>query len=117
MDDQRIDELKNPPNRVPMVLAGRCANGAEGGRGKRVHSVPAGAVAGKALCNAKPGRLSAGWSKPWPEDREVDCPRCLDWLRQIERATMDERSVPHPELDPEGAVVEPPGDDRWPNSE
>jgi hypothetical protein len=51
-------------------LAGRCANGAERDGGSKYHAV-AGYVA---LCGAKPGRRSAGWSL-YPGDM-VTCPRC-----------------------------------------
>lgn len=59
-------------------LAGRCANGAERDGGARYHAVPA---SGAALCGAKPGRRSAGWS-PY-EGPAVSCPRCL--ARQARR--------------------------------
>ena len=54
-------------------LAGRCASGAEGGRGRLFHAVPR--YSGTALCGATYGRRSAGWSQ-WPGDA-VTCPRCL----------------------------------------
>jgi hypothetical protein len=68
--------------RMPWILrlAGRCADGAERGKGIKTHVVlaapginpPAG---GAALCGAKPGRLSAGWVEV--DGPEVPtCPRC-----------------------------------------
>lgn len=57
---------------------GRCANGAERGKGSVYHAVEAGRW--HALCGSKPGRLSAGWqSEPEPLER-VSCPRCLKKL-------------------------------------
>jgi hypothetical protein len=58
---------------VGRKLTGRCANGAERDRGKLAHATAASGF-GKALCGAKPGRLSAGWSE---QTYEVTCPRCL----------------------------------------
>jgi len=54
-------------------LTGRCATGEERGRGVLYHAVlPNGRAA---LCRAKPGIRSAGWSSHHGE--EVTCPRCL----------------------------------------
>ena len=64
---------------VAAMLTGRCANGAERDRGRLVHLLPEPGHWGKALCGAKPGRLSgAGWDMG--EDRElgeITCKRCL----------------------------------------
>lgn len=57
---------------VPMMLTGRCANGAQRDRGSRAHL--ASGQTGPALCGQGDGRLSGGWVKV---DREVDCPRCV----------------------------------------
>lgn len=57
-------------------LVGRCADGAQRGGGTRTHLVPMGTAFGRALCGAKPGRLSSGWSAvDGPET--PTCPRCL----------------------------------------
>jgi len=57
---------------------GRCANGAERGKGYIYHAIKGGAWT--AMCGAKPGRQSAGWqSEPEPVER-VNCPRCLKKL-------------------------------------
>ena len=60
-----------------MVLAGRCANGSELDSGMRWHAVADGYAA---LCGAKPGRRSAGWSSWYVKGQEVTCPRCLKKL-------------------------------------
>lgn len=53
---------------------GRCANGAERGKGFIYHAVESGRWS--ALCGTEPGRLSAGWqNEPEPVER-VNCPRC-----------------------------------------
>jgi hypothetical protein len=54
-----------------LKLAGRCADGFERGKGSRYHAVN-GYVA---LCGAKPGRRSAGWSSH--AGVAVTCPKCL----------------------------------------
>lgn len=54
-------------------LAGRCANGAERDGGTIWHAVPA--TSYSALCGAKPGRRSAGWSMRLGD--VVTCERCL----------------------------------------
>lgn len=57
---------------------GRCANGAERDGGYVRHAIEDGSWV--ALCKAKPGRGSAGWShEAEPADR-VNCPRCLKLL-------------------------------------
>jgi len=64
-------------------LAGRCSNGFERDGGARFHAVPADdrGVAYVALCGAKPGRRSAGWSS-YPGEA-VTCPRCLRKLEGV----------------------------------
>lgn len=53
---------------------GRCANGAERGKGVVYHAVNG---VWAALCGTQPGRQSAGrQSEPEPIDK-VNCPRCL----------------------------------------
>lgn len=54
-------------------LTGRCANGAERDSGRLYHAVPDDGYI--ALCGAKPGRRSAGWSSHL--GTEVTCRRCL----------------------------------------
>ena len=73
---------------TPAKLAGRCCDGRELGQGSRIHALnralPANQfeqVCGKALCGAKPGRRSAGWSY-WP-GMVVSCPRCLKALAKV----------------------------------
>ena len=63
------------------TLAGRCADGRELGQGSRVHAVNGtlrtdyNELHGTALCGAKPGRRSVGWTVA-PPATEVNCPRC-----------------------------------------
>lgn len=81
------------PAIVVRRLVGRCADGAELGGGLLWHALETGvvglAVAGVvvsigrgwvALCGARPGRHSAGWSQD--DGPGVTCPRCL---RQLAR--------------------------------
>lgn len=73
---------------VPALLAGRCANGLERGRGGVVHAVGAREVGvfgggktlevpdySKALCGKTHGARSAGWSIA--QERDISCPVCL----------------------------------------
>jgi hypothetical protein len=69
--------------RMPVIarLTGRCADGAQRDGGRRLHVVlrPHGALSvpcfDTALCGAKPGRLSNGWTES--DGAEVPtCPRC-----------------------------------------
>lgn len=57
-----------------MQLAGRCANGFEGGHGVKWHAVRKGEY--KAVCGATYGRRSAGWSSWQVIGQEVTCPKC-----------------------------------------
>lgn len=63
---------------TPMVKAGRCADGFEGGHGSVVHGVADGIEfgMGKALCRTQPGRRSVGWVKPYKE-KPINCASCL----------------------------------------
>ena len=71
---------------VPAVLAGRCANGFERGKGAVVHSVLASENEirfginsyTRALCGKTHGSRSAGWSIR--REAEVNCPRCMKAL-------------------------------------
>lgn len=62
-------------------LAGRCTSGQELGQGTRNHAVNGvlneawGELHGIALCGAKPGVRSVGWSLRDEED--VSCPKCI----------------------------------------
>jgi hypothetical protein len=71
-------------------LSGRCANGAERDGGSKYHAV---AGYGVALCGAKPGRLSAGWSM-YP-GAAVTCPRCRRKLK------VDDYDGPEPTVNNE----------------
>ena len=66
------------------TLAGRCHDGAERDHGTRRHALPVrgsywGDDMGRALCGAKPGRRSVGWTD-WGAEKAVTCPRCLNVL-------------------------------------
>lgn len=65
---------------IPRSLNGRLANGWERDSGKLFHAVPL--VIGIALCGAKPGRRSAGWSENTIENDVVTCPRCLKKMKK-----------------------------------
>lgn len=71
-------------NTVPAKLAGRCSDGYERGQGTRVHALenvrqPSPTdIYGDALCKAKPGRRSVGWTPMIGSD--VTCPKCLKKL-------------------------------------
>lgn len=64
---------------------GRCANGAERGRGLVLHAVERGTFegVGNALCGAEPGNRSAGWSGVMRPLDQVNCPRCLKRIEMI----------------------------------
>lgn len=57
-------------------LAGRCLDGAERDGGRRFHAVVRGSY--KALCGAKPGRQSAGWSERLGD--RATCSRCIEFM-------------------------------------
>lgn len=63
-------------------LQGRNWNGASRDAGVRIH-----AISKSALCGAKPGRLSGGWTVLWEDDVEVSCPRCVKKLEKIKTET------------------------------
>lgn len=72
--------MTDPNATVGRTLSGRCATGAERGRGKLVHAVKGTAYPWyrPAMCGAKPGRLSAGWSEQVNEP--VTCSKCLQLI-------------------------------------
>lgn len=79
-------------NYTAAKLAGRCSDGYERGQGMRVHALAdarrpdATTVYGTALCGAKPGRRSVGWT---PMDgTEITCPQCL---KKLPTHWMDDR--------------------------
>ena len=86
----------NPLERIvslqPAMLAGRCADGMERGHGVRVHGLLNVRrnfftdVYGEALCGAKPGRRSAGWTAL--DGREITCQRCLRKLKPPTNAAL-----------------------------
>lgn len=77
---------------APAKLAGRCSDGYERGQGVRIHALanprrpdPT-TIYGEALCKAKPGRRSVGWT---PMDgSDVTCPQCL---KKLPTHWMDDR--------------------------
>lgn len=66
-------------------LTGRCASGAEAGAGRLVHLTSGSA---RALCGARPGRLSAGWSDTTYAATCGRCVRCAGSLPFAERVQM-----------------------------
>lgn len=73
-------------------LTGRCCNGLERDGGKHLHAVASEELPcrDKALCGAKPGRLSSGWSDA-TNLKSVSCGRCL---ARLARARGRGRDVP-----------------------
>lgn len=72
---------------VPARMTGRCANGFERDGGRVVHLVEAEQLQSpdfrRALCGARPGRLSAGWRAEPEAPSGLACRRCLDrWARR-----------------------------------
>lgn len=67
---------------APAVLAGRCANGSERGRGRVIHAVAVGQAgdsardAAAAVCGATYGPRSAGWSDA-NAGAALTCVKCL----------------------------------------
>lgn len=77
---REVRDRTTKPRLFKLTLAGRCANGFERDHGRVVHAVPSANPSGpgsdrKALCGAKPGRTSAGWSQY--DSDAVTCQRCL----------------------------------------
>lgn len=79
----------NLENYCAATKSGRCTCGHERGQGSVLHAVPRGTILtttqsdAKALCGAKPGARSAGWSStPRPID-QVTCPRCLNAIAKL----------------------------------
>jgi hypothetical protein len=67
---------------VGRKMTGRCANGAEKNRGTRVHMVSGpGGSRDLALCRARPGRQSGGWSH---DTYPATCDRCLRQQRALQ---------------------------------
>jgi hypothetical protein len=69
------EELKRDPI-VPRQMMGRLSDGRARDHGKIVHATigTASYCHGKAICGAKPGPRSAGWSDA---ESAVTCPKCL----------------------------------------
>jgi len=65
---------------TPKVLTGRCRTGSERG-GHLAHAVAGDSWYETALCGAKPGKRSNGWSEYRPE--AVTCPKCLARLAKL----------------------------------
>ena len=65
---------------TPKILTGRCRTGSEKG-GAVAHAVAGTSEFATALCGARPGRLSNGWSE-WKPDK-VTCPKCLKKMEQV----------------------------------
>ena len=66
-----------------LTLGGTCRNGAERDSGRLYHAVPEGEW--KAVCGAKPGRTSYGWSTH--VGTAATCPRCLKKLAKTTGGT------------------------------
>ena len=69
---------KQKPVYRAMRKIGRCANGAERGKGFVYHAVEHNCW--RALCGTQPGRQSAGWQNEPEPIEKVTCPRCLKKL-------------------------------------
>lgn len=65
----------NVQSSVVARLSGRCADGAERGRGSVTHVVFGGAF-GRALCGARPGKRSAHGFVELPIGTTITCGRC-----------------------------------------
>jgi hypothetical protein len=65
-----------------LMLAGRCANGAERDHGSLWHAVRD----GEAVCGATPGRRSVGWSTYTKLGKAATCPRCVKKLQKRGKA-------------------------------
>lgn len=62
-----------------LMLAGRCANGAERDHGSLWHAVRD----GEAICGATPGRRSVGWSSYTQIGQDATCPKCIKRLARL----------------------------------
>lgn len=84
--DAPASPTKPPVEYDILRLMGRCSNGFEADAGELFHAVLKKSF--PALCKAKPGKRSAGWSTH--EGKLVTCPRCRRLLGmlplQVERA-------------------------------
>jgi predicted amidophosphoribosyltransferase len=60
-----------------LMMLGRLSNGFESDHGTKQHAVRFGERG--AVCGARPGKRSVGWSTPYGE-RVVTCPRCAKKL-------------------------------------
>jgi hypothetical protein len=70
------EELKAMRNLSPKRLTGRCVDGGELDGGSLYHAVSRDeGNMGKAVCGAKPGRRSNGWSLN--DGEQVTCKRCV----------------------------------------
>lgn len=75
---------------VPVVKAGRCADGYQRGHGKLIHAMfshvyhPNGAM-GAALCGTTPGRRSVGFYTN-VSYRKITCKRCLSKLNKLQKS-------------------------------
>lgn len=58
-------------------MLGRCANGSERDGGTLYHAIREDRLSEAAVCGAKPGRRSVGWSDQYQKPIDaVTCPRC-----------------------------------------
>lgn len=77
-------------------LAGRCSDGYERGQGSKIHALEnhrqpdPSTIYGDALCKAKPGRRSVGWTPML--NANVTCPKCLKKLK-LPTHWMDDRGL------------------------
>ena len=87
---ESADKTVGSSDVLAMRLSGRCANGAERDSGALWHAIHNGHWA--AMCGAKPGRRSAGWSSHI--GTEITCRKCLRKLTAnsvLDRIPHDER--------------------------
>ena len=66
-----------------MQLAGRCANGSQGGHGVKWHAIMH--DESNAICGATYGRRSAGWSSYEKAGQEVTCPKCIKKITSFKK--------------------------------
>jgi hypothetical protein len=78
-----VIKAKEDPARIDArYLTGRCANGANASRGRLYHAVQGGNQ-GVALCGARYGARSAGFSYEGEALEKVTCARCLKRLQSL----------------------------------